>query len=209
LLILIGYSCQFQWNFLLHRTLNGNSIFLKKLHSIPAATAQSVSRCPLCCWCEELRVAGNVCRRNQWSWRVWCNALMEVCGIFSSALSRPSTVECMSTMCQHNIAVSVLRHPNYSNRFTIILFVKTLTVLFIYFICNVFVECSVIFTASTVLFDRNCWGSWLYPLSWILKTRTHDVSEAGSVFGLRWWEENIYTVGPLKRANLNHWTNWS
>jgi hypothetical protein len=38
------------------------------------------------------------------------------------------------------------------------------------------------------------------------KKNKHDVSETGSVSILRWGETPIL-LGPLERANLNHWTN--
>jgi hypothetical protein len=47
-----------------------------------------------------------------------------------------------------------------------------------------------------------------FPSSGILETRKHDVSETGFVSVLRWkgGGENTYSVGPLERVNLNHWT---
>jgi hypothetical protein len=46
-----------------------------------------------------------------------------------------------------------------------------------------------------------------FPSSGILETRKHDVSETGSVSVLRWkGGEDTYSVGPLWKANLNHWT---
>jgi hypothetical protein len=41
----------------------------------------------------------------------------------------------------------------------------------------------------------------------ILENRKHDVSETGSVSVLRLGRGNTPTqLGPLERANLNHWT---
>jgi hypothetical protein len=51
------------------------------------------------------------------------------------------------------------------------------------------------------------WVFWTFPSSGILETRKHDVSETGSVSILRWEREKTPTqLGPLERANLNHWT---
>jgi hypothetical protein len=49
----------------------------------------------------------------------------------------------------------------------------------------------------------------LFLSSSILENRKHDVSESGSVSVLMWGGEDIYSVGPLKRADLNHWTTGS
>jgi hypothetical protein len=43
-------------------------------------------------------------------------------------------------------------------------------------------------------------GSELYPSFRILKIRKHGVSETGSVFVLRRKEEDIYTVGSLRKG---------
>jgi hypothetical protein len=49
---------------------------------------------------------------------------------------------------------------------------------------------------------------WLFPSPGILGTRKHDVSETGSVSVLRSGGEKTSThLGPLDRANLNHWTS--
>jgi hypothetical protein len=42
----------------------------------------------------------------------------------------------------------------------------------------------------------------LYPLSGILGSREHDVSETGSVSLLRWGEEDIYTAGSLSKIQF-------
>jgi hypothetical protein len=49
-------------------------------------------------------------------------------------------------------------------------------------------------------------GFWTFPIVWY--SREHDVSETGSVSVLRfrWGEKTPTQLGPLKRANLNHWT---
>jgi hypothetical protein len=44
------------------------------------------------------------------------------------------------------------------------------------------------------------------PSSGILENRKHNVSETGSVSVHRWRGEATYSLGPLDRANLNHWT---
>jgi hypothetical protein len=41
--------------------------------------------------------------------------------------------------------------------------------------------------------------------SGILETRNHNVSETGSVSVLSWGKTPT-PLGPLERANLNHWT---
>jgi hypothetical protein len=46
----------------------------------------------------------------------------------------------------------------------------------------------------------------LCPSSGILETRKHNVLETGSVSVLRWEGEAHTPLGPLERANLNHWT---
>jgi hypothetical protein len=63
-------------------------------------------------------------------------------------------------------------------------------------------KCKIIFlyTGLLVFF-------WTFPSSGILETKKHDVSETGSVSVLRWEGEKTPTqLGPLERANLNHWT---
>jgi hypothetical protein len=48
----------------------------------------------------------------------------------------------------------------------------------------------------------------LCPSSGIPETREYNVSETGSVSVLRWGVGETPTLlGPLERANLNHWTN--
>jgi hypothetical protein len=48
-------------------------------------------------------------------------------------------------------------------------------------------------------------GFWTSSIVWILKSEEkHDVPESGSVSVLRWGETPIL-LGPLERANLNHW----
>jgi hypothetical protein len=49
----------------------------------------------------------------------------------------------------------------------------------------------------------------LCPSSGIIETREHNVSETASVSVLRWEGEGTYFLGPLERANLNHWTHVS
>jgi hypothetical protein len=56
---------------------------------------------------------------------------------------------------------------------------------------------------------QNYWVFGLFPSFSIQENRKHDVSETGSV-SLRWREEKTSTpLGPLERANLNHWTELS
>jgi hypothetical protein len=53
---------------------------------------------------------------------------------------------------------------------------------------------------------QNYWVFGLFPSSSILENRKHDVSETGSVSVL--WccgEEKTSQLGPLERADLNHW----
>jgi hypothetical protein len=53
------------------------------------------------------------------------------------------------------------------------------------------------------------WVFGLCPSSGILKnTGEHNVSETGSVYVLRWGRETSTQLGPLERANLNHWTTY-
>jgi hypothetical protein len=54
---------------------------------------------------------------------------------------------------------------------------------------------------------QNYWGFGLFPSIGILGTRKHDVSETGSLSVLRYGRGKTPThLGPLDRANLNHWT---
>jgi hypothetical protein len=46
----------------------------------------------------------------------------------------------------------------------------------------------------------------LCSLSGILETRRHNVSETGYVSVLRLGRKTPTLLGPLKRANLKHWT---
>jgi hypothetical protein len=52
---------------------------------------------------------------------------------------------------------------------------------------------------------QNYWIFGLCPSSGILETRKH-VSETGSVSAFRWDGRTPTQLGPLERANLNHWT---
>jgi hypothetical protein len=52
---------------------------------------------------------------------------------------------------------------------------------------------------------QNYWIFGFCPSSGILKTREHNVSETGSVSVLRKGETPTL-LGPLERANLNHWS---
>jgi hypothetical protein len=55
---------------------------------------------------------------------------------------------------------------------------------------------------------QNYWGFGRFQTSGILETRKYDVSETGSVSVLRWGRGKTPTqLGPLERANLNHWTD--
>jgi hypothetical protein len=55
---------------------------------------------------------------------------------------------------------------------------------------------------------QNYWVFGLFPSSNVLGTRKHDLSETGSVSVLRCGGRKTSTLlGPLDRANLNHWTN--
>jgi hypothetical protein len=49
---------------------------------------------------------------------------------------------------------------------------------------------------------QNFWGSRICPAPGNLNTKRHIVSETGSVSVLRWWEEDAYSVGSLKRSQL-------
>jgi hypothetical protein len=54
---------------------------------------------------------------------------------------------------------------------------------------------------------QNFWVFGLFSSSGILENRKHDVSKTGSVSILRWGGEKSPTqLGPVERANLNHWT---
>jgi hypothetical protein len=55
-------------------------------------------------------------------------------------------------------------------------------------------------------FTQNYWVFGLLPTSGILETRKHDVSETGSVSVLRWRGKTPTQLGPLERANLDHWS---
>jgi hypothetical protein len=52
---------------------------------------------------------------------------------------------------------------------------------------------------------QNYWVFGLYPSSGILENRKHDVSETGPVSVLGEGEKTPTQLGPLERANLNHW----
>jgi hypothetical protein len=69
------------------------------------------------------------------------------------------------------------------------------------YLCNLY-----LFTAHKLLkiSTQNYWVFGLCPLSSILETRNCNVSETGSVSGLRWREKTPTQLGPLERANLNH-----
>jgi hypothetical protein len=54
---------------------------------------------------------------------------------------------------------------------------------------------------------QNYWVSGLCPLSGILNTRKHNVSETGPVSVLMGVKETPTLLGPLERANLNHWSS--
>jgi hypothetical protein len=54
---------------------------------------------------------------------------------------------------------------------------------------------------------QNYWVFGLFPLSGILGTRKHDVSETGSVSVFRCGEKDSTQLGSFDRANLNHWTS--
>jgi hypothetical protein len=58
---------------------------------------------------------------------------------------------------------------------------------------------------------QNYWVSGLCPSSGILETRKHNVSETGSIPAPRCGggEETPIQLGPLERANINHWTTLS
>jgi hypothetical protein len=50
---------------------------------------------------------------------------------------------------------------------------------------------------------QNYWGFGLCSSAGVLETRKHNISETGSVSGLK--RGNIPTLlGPLQRANLSH-----
>jgi hypothetical protein len=52
---------------------------------------------------------------------------------------------------------------------------------------------------------QNYWVFGLLHSSGILEIRKHDVSETGSVSILRREEKSPTQLGPLERANLDHW----
>jgi hypothetical protein len=51
---------------------------------------------------------------------------------------------------------------------------------------------------------QNYYVSGLCPMSGILNTIKHNVSECESVSILKWGRETPTQLGPLERANLNH-----
>jgi hypothetical protein len=53
--------------------------------------------------------------------------------------------------------------------------------------------------------SQNYWGFGLFPSSGILPNRGYDVSETGSVSVFRLERKTHTQLGPLERANLNHW----
>jgi hypothetical protein len=56
---------------------------------------------------------------------------------------------------------------------------------------------------------KNCWGFGILPIVWYSKTRKHDVSETGHVSLFTWEGQTPTLLGPLERANLNYWTQWT
>jgi hypothetical protein len=52
---------------------------------------------------------------------------------------------------------------------------------------------------------KNYWVFGLYPLSGILKSKEHNISETGSVSILR-CRGTPTLLDPLERANFSHWT---
>jgi hypothetical protein len=64
-------------------------------------------------------------------------------------------------------------------------------------------------TIVTMVYNtENRWVSGLYPLSIILNTKKHNVSETGSVSVLRLRDETPTLLGPSVRANFNNWSSW-
>jgi hypothetical protein len=61
-------------------------------------------------------------------------------------------------------------------------------------------------TSVTCVLPRNYWVFGICPSSGILKSTEHNVSETVSVSVLRWGRKTPTLLGPLERANLNHWT---
>jgi hypothetical protein len=53
--------------------------------------------------------------------------------------------------------------------------------------------------------SQNCWVFGFCPPSGIVKTRKHNVSGIGSVSVFRWGAKAPTLLGPLERANVNHW----
>jgi hypothetical protein len=58
-----------------------------------------------------------------------------------------------------------------------------------------------------VCHTQNYWVFGLFPSSGIIGTRKHDVSETGSVSVFRCRGKIPTQMGPLDRANLNHWAS--
>jgi hypothetical protein len=56
------------------------------------------------------------------------------------------------------------------------------------------------------LYTQNYWVFGLFTLSSILETRKDDVWETGYISIYRWGGKTPTQLGPLERANLNHWT---
>jgi hypothetical protein len=54
---------------------------------------------------------------------------------------------------------------------------------------------------------QNYWGFRLLPFSGTLETREHSVSETESVSFPGETGNTPTLLGPLERANLNHWTS--
>jgi hypothetical protein len=53
---------------------------------------------------------------------------------------------------------------------------------------------------------QNYWLFGIFPSSGIVGTRKHDFSETGSVSVHMCGGKTLTQLGPLDRANLNHWT---
>jgi hypothetical protein len=55
---------------------------------------------------------------------------------------------------------------------------------------------------------QDYWGFWTFPLSGILETRKHDVSETGCFRPqVEGGNKTPTQLGPLERADLNYWTS--
>jgi hypothetical protein len=61
---------------------------------------------------------------------------------------------------------------------------------------------TLVFAAVVLKLHQNYWVFEHFPLSGILEKRKHDISKTGFVSGLKWWGEDTYSVGSLRKSSF-------